>query len=589
MQQVLFMQTVPPSPGSPTALPLAFDRGLLACSASVVLSIGAAALLAAIHAHLLPMPRSAFIVAQLVTLAAVVSLIARWLKTVLQARPALAVIRLLPLALFVGLASSMMLSGFSRHDEIYSWNLWAIQHFSHIPYDRTYTQAAYPQLYAYWLASIYGAQGQFESQLLTRFASAIPSLVMIGVAGAFWPQGVRADRRSVTIAALVTLLVLLGTFSTLRLSYADPLMTAALLTSAALLLCHASAPSTLVYLVPGVTCGVIAALTKQPAILWAGGILPLAVAGGVWRRSWPWRSLLIAALGAAVTGSWLLLELSAMLNNQGVVQAGLGDRGLMATAAKAGLKYLIKKPHLLLLLSAGWYVSRRDAWLHALWWLGVLPMLALWFTLGSYEARHGTHVLWFSALILLAALSLRPTADTSMPSFDCGKIAIASPLTMVGSFLVIALTFGLTFSVAHRKGLNLFDGQRLAWLAQISPQGLAFFDAAIRKQSRIWTTSNYNYGIFYGRLPVGRPSRYAPDSTPLEIARELQDFHADFAISAGRFAYGVHSSLLLRLVEACPNSLHQVLVSDDGEFVVFSVNQNELPHCVEELNARVAD
>lgn len=189
----------------PAALPLDFDAGLLAAAAGITLSIGLAAGLAALHAHVVSLPRGVFLLAQVLTALLIVVLIALWVQRKLVGqRPGAAVMGALPMLAFAWIAVGMMLSGFARHDEIYSWNLWAIQHFLREPYDRTYTQAAYPQLYAYWLASIYAAQAGFESQLLTRFASAVPALVLLGVAGAFWPLVRPGDPRGIAPALLVT-------------------------------------------------------------------------------------------------------------------------------------------------------------------------------------------------------------------------------------------------------------------------------------------------------------------------------------------------------------------------------------------------
>lgn len=563
-------------------LRLEIDNALLTCSAGVVLSIGASALLAVVHANLAPVPRALFIAAQLLTLVLIVSLVAVWLHhKVFGARRLALVLGILPLVVFVGLAVSMMLSGFARHDEIYSWNLWAIQHLRREPYDRSYTQAAYPQLYAYWLASIYAAQDGFQSQLLTRFASAVPMLVLVGVAGAFWPQPSRLTPRTTVAAGLLTLLVLLSTFHTLKLSYADPLMAAALLTSVALLLRHAASPGTQCYLVASVACGVIAAYVKQPAILWACGMLPLAVLIGVWRWSWPWRSLLIAAGGVLAVGVWLLTAFADLVDNQGVLQAGLGERGLLATALSSMLKYLVKKPHLLFIIVASWYFSRRDFRLHGLWWLCMLPLMGLWFTLGSYEVRHGLHVLWLGSLILLAALGLRGDAEAaSNPTGSSLARSISRYAAVAAGVSLVALVFGLSSLLADRKGIDLDDGQKLAFVRQMGtqPQAADFFDQRLDAQSRIWTTSNYSYGLFYGRLPVGRPLDHASQA-PADLIKQLQDFGADYAVSSGHYAYGQQSAVLLRLAEQCPQALRKTLSSSDGEFTFFAVDQRALQGC----------
>lgn len=566
----------------PAALRLQCDDALLTRAAAVVLGIGASALLAAVHAHLMPLPRGLFVAAQLLTLALLVRLIACWLRgKVFGARGLTVLLGALPLAAFVGLAVSMMLSGFAWHDEIYSWNLWAIQHLLREPYDRSYTQAAYPQLYAYWLASVYAAQGGFQSQLLTRFVSAVPMLLLVSVAGAFWPRRNGSTARTLTIAALITLLVLASTLNTLRLGYADPLMAAALVTSVALLLRHAAAPAAWRPLVLSVVCGAIAAYTKQPAILWACGILPVAVMAGVWRWSWPRRDLLIAAAGAVAVGVWLLATFAEMADNQGALRAGLGDRGLLATGLSSVIRYLLRKPHLLFIVAASWHLSRRDPRLHGLWWLGVLPLMMLWFTLGSYEQRHGLHVLWLASLLLLAALGLHaaPPAAPRPIAAKAVRWRPGEPAAAAAGAALIALVFGLGLALGERKDIDLGDGQQLAFVRQMGPQAAAFYNLRLGEQSRIWTTSNYTYGLFYGRLPVGRPAAHAPGEVPTDLVRELQEFGADYAVSSGRYAYGAQSGLLLGLAALCPQALRKTLVSQDGEFIFFAIDQGALRDC----------
>ena len=167
--------------------------GLAAATVGVLGSIGLSAFLSVVHANLFPQGRTVFMAAQLFTLLTVAWLITRLIYELTVASSTTAKwIVLVLLTTVVGCAAYMASGVFSWHDELYSWNLWAIQHFQGLPYDQHYTQAAYPQAYAYWLASIYGAQGQFLSQWGTRLASSIPILLLLGCAVALWQPSVTA-------------------------------------------------------------------------------------------------------------------------------------------------------------------------------------------------------------------------------------------------------------------------------------------------------------------------------------------------------------------------------------------------------------
>lgn len=207
----------------------------------------------------------------------------------------------------------------------------------------------------------------------------------------------------------------------------------------------------------------------------------------------------------------------------------------------------------------------------------MLPLMGLWFTLGSYEVRQGLHVLWFSALILLAAWSVPGPSHATLPNPIAQRPRIAA---LAAASVFIVMVFVASSVLANYRRLDLSDGQKLAFARQTGADTAAFFAERIKVQSRIWTTSNYSYGLFYGRLPLGRPIRYYPEPGLTEVATELLDFRADYAISAGRFGFGLQSALLPQLAQRCPLALQAVLTSRDSEFTYFSVNHDELRRCV---------
>ena len=66
-------------------------------------------------------------------------------------------------------------NGFSTNDEIYSWNLWALEHFFGEPVDPTYTRAPYPQSFSYLIAGCDQLLGSINLQLPVKAAFAFLS------------------------------------------------------------------------------------------------------------------------------------------------------------------------------------------------------------------------------------------------------------------------------------------------------------------------------------------------------------------------------------------------------------------------------
>lgn len=64
-----------------------------------------------------------------------------------------------------GFAAELGTTSFALDDEIYSWNMWAVQHYLGEPVDYYYTRSAYPQLFAVPIAYCYKLLGSIELQL----------------------------------------------------------------------------------------------------------------------------------------------------------------------------------------------------------------------------------------------------------------------------------------------------------------------------------------------------------------------------------------------------------------------------------------
>lgn len=564
----LFHNKTAPQPLPPVDLNPALIRITWTCFAGTVLS----ALLAVIHANLHPLSQLWFIPAQLTCITLILALFFQAGNLILSHPRRLL---LLPsLVLWLVLAVKMSSSSFSYHDEIYSWNLWAIEHWQRKPYDLYYTQASYPQLFSYWLASIYGAQAGFTSQAFTRFASSVPTLLLIGSALALC--GARSKRNIQIISSALLAWTVLRTWSTLRLGYADPLMTAGLIVSVVCLIAYTS-DQRMRWWVMSAAAAAAAAATKQPAVLWAAGGLPLIALLGWVRNHWTLRSLLIASASALVV-AWMTFFVSAdITNNPGVVTAAFRDRGVVGTLAHSVWRYLILKPDILALLVASWWYTRKHALLHAIWWIAIPVQIGLWFTLGSYEIRHGTHVIWLASILLLAALNMRHEAGETPQTAALGArrrsnaFALALMLGCAGIAVIYA---------GNLTGTDLKDGQKSAFAKQMRRERAAdLYKRIVDSQARVLTTSNYSWGLFYGRTPLERAAPQAEQLSMQQLRDRLLEKRVDFAISSGAYAYGHFSAAVLELAATCPDAMAVELTSADGEFSVFEIRRTELEQC----------
>ncbi|MBN9405041.1 MAG: hypothetical protein J0I00_06425 [Burkholderiales bacterium] len=550
------------------------DKSLLRLTWLCLACIGLAAGSAYVHANIHPITQEWFLVFQAASLIAIVGLIHSYWIRYFHASTVLARgFLILLLAAWFFSAVNLATHAFSWHDEIYSWNLWAIEHWERKPYDRYYTQASYPQLFAYWLASIYGAQGGFVSQLAPRLSVSIPLILLMATAISFWPRGL--SQRQTVLCGLVIVWMVTRSWGDVRLGYADPLMAAALVLSIACFVVYTHDRGAQWWWM-SIIAAMISALTKQPAVLWACGSLPLlALVGWRWKQ-WPPSVVAITFLEAALIAWATFVLMPEVTNNQGVYAAGLQDRGVWGTFAYSIDRYFIKKPDIPLVLIASWWSVRRVPLWHLAWWITLAPMIGLWFTLGSYEMRQGLHVIWIAGIFLLIGLNYRWKPDLK-------QLPSKGPTNTKTISCTIALILALGTSIAWRArqtDFDLQDGQKMAFTRQMKMQGATeFFENVVTNGAHVFVTSNYSWGLFYGRTSVFRIEH----GSKVWTAESLRDFllinRIDYAISSGDYAIGPYSSLLMKLVRLCPDSMPEVLRSYEGRFGVFQIDRNSLTSC----------
>jgi len=545
-----------------------------------LVSIGTASALGAVHTNIVRLPQPVFAASLAVTFLALAAVVYSLVNVPLRDNERH---RLLPYGLAIGffLIASVRLAStsFAHGDEIYSWNMWAVQHYMGQPADYWYTRAAYPQLLPYWIASIYGALGTTVVHALPRLFVAISTLVFfLAIIGA-------GSIRSWRMAGVVSFVAIcvwgpLLMRDELPTAMADPLMSACFLASVTLLIRYGREPGNLALLWLAAACAVMAAFTKQPALLWGCLALPLAVAAGCFFRGWPKLGLAIALAAALICLAWPLLIAPHFADNPGVIQRSTEGRSYLDQLGYAAIKYLVQKPGLLILFAASAIFAWRHWLLRLLWITALLPMLVAWFLFGSYNLRLGMHVVGLAALLLVAAIASPRvvTASEASPPVAPSKAKAASVIAGLATLAIFAIAVLGAVIVAASRGTDIADGNRTTFRTQFGPGSEAVFDRLAQSNARVWTTTNYSYGALFGRMTVGRPTYRANPYLMSAVVDELKSFDAQYAIYAGTRPYGPASELLKQLAVKCPQSLPPVLIGDreGGGFILYRVNLSSL-------------
>jgi len=547
--------------------------------AYVLLTIGVAAVLGAIHTNIVPVPQYLFVATLILTFAALAALVYSMVYLPLRNQAAYL---LLPYGVAVGLfviaAVRLASTSFAHGDEIYSWNMWAVQHYLRQAADYWYTGAAYPQLLPYWIASIYGALGTDVIHAVPRFFAAIPTLVFFL---AILCSGAIRSWRMAALASFIAVCVWgpLLMRDQLPTALADPLMTAFFLASVVLLITYERQPRDLLPLYLAAACAVMGCFTKQPALLWGCLALPLVVAIGCLFRGWPRRALVIALAAAVLSLIWPLLIAPHFADNPGVIQRSIESRSYLDQLGYSAMKYLVQKPGLLVLFAASAIAVWRHWLLRLLWITALLPMLLAWFLFGSYNLRLGMHVIGLAALLLVAAIASPNRGSREAPARSApAKAMPAAAIAGLATLAVFAISVMGAWRMAAAKETDLADGNRTTFRTQFGPGSERIFDQLARSNARVWTTSNYSYGVLFGRMTVGRPAYRANPYGMPDLIGELKSFGAEYAIYSGTRPNGPASELLKALADRCPRALPPFLVGDreGGGFILYKVELSTL-------------
>ena len=444
------------------------------------------------------------------------------------------------------------ISSFETDDEIYSWNMWAIQHALGEPHDLFYTRAPYPQTFPYLIAWSYQLLQSIDLQSAVKCSFAVLCASMMAAIGA---AATRADSKSVLWFIGLTILALgtTGLYQSVTRGLAETLMIPALTVSVALyLLSHRNPEHTLPLWLASASA-IVAGLSKQPGLLWLMAMFPILAAVDVVRRRRTLLTLLPVAIAVLAGVLWVVTEGAGFLDNQGVIRHSQQGRDWLEQLLFATSKHMGGRPGFVVLLLLCTYVVLRGRTGRTIFFGLVLPWLGLWFFFGAYNTRLGGHVFAVSAL-LIAANEYWPSTARDLAeagtrvSTRVRRLAYAAMGTAV-----LAAGIG-AWERLEKRGpeFSLYDGGKNTIYKYFGDDAAFVHREIYRSPNVLWIPSNYIYGVFYGHNPIIRPDHRAVKLDVERIRADIVRDRPDYLFDAGDYVdYGPGSALLRKLVAQC--------------------------------------
>lgn len=472
---------------------------------------------------------------------------------------------LLLFSLLLGIywASQLGSTSFDTDDEIYSWNMWAIQHYQNEAIDYYYTGAPYPQLFAILISFCYKLLGTVELQLPVKATFALFPIALWGAIAVAPKEASIAN----AIRSFITMGLLFAALGNLfGVGLADPLMAASLVVAIFLFMQYAANPERRELLVFSVVCAAVAFYAKQPGLIWALFSLPVIALIAVWKRQLPPLTLVGAGILLALGLIWVFGAGSGFHNNQGVVAASQEGRSTFEQLFFAIKKHCTEQPLVPLFLAAGMFSVLRARRHRDILVLFFLPALFAWLLYGAYNLRLGIHVVALSALLL--AVNNYP-----LPAFLGGRDMPRVERFVSRYALIFAIVIPLLIGVATvyqiDKNLKIYGDQFSLYIAGRNTIAKFFHrDAEFvfkeiydRPDLLLWVPSNYIYGIFYAHTPMMRPDfQKKPQYDVAMLLEEIKVRHPNYLFDAGPWlAFGPGSAVLRKLAEQqCPYLFERV-------------------------------
>lgn len=485
----------------------------------------------------------------------------------------------LNLALCIYFGSRLLLHGFDMNDEIYSWNMWAVQHYLGENIDLYYTKAPYPQLFPKVLSYCYMVLGSFEAQ------TAVKTSLIIFPFTIFTALGLASngnERKFLILHVLLCFFLMrgVGLKEIFDDGMPDTMAAAAVLASVYLLLLYRTKRECVEYLWLALICAVVAVLTKQHALVWGLFSLPIIGLTDRLMHRDNWRRLSLLFVPAACSIGWMLTEGKNFQDNSGVVSRSLDGRNILDQLWFSIGKYLINEPTIAVLCTlAVVSVFRAKRGLEILFAFA-LPSFLVWFIYASYDMRAGApSLIVFGFLIAYGNYCFGRRSSEFEARF--GTVPLVFRYTL--GIVILALAFGAATSKIEKmrsknKGYIVGFSQRNNLFELFGADALVVFEEITNNENaKLWAPSNYLYGMLYGTVDVTRPT-YVKEYDSKMLINEIIEQNRNYAATTGDLSYGPGSKMLEKIaVEECPRLFTPITgPSNKHNIILYKINTDLL-------------
>jgi hypothetical protein len=455
--------------------------------------------------------------------------------------------------LFLGFLIVLPLIGKGLHgsmswnDEVYSWNYWAVSHYFNEPAQWNYTKAPYPQMLPYLITFIYGLYGSIAPQGFVKALFFVFPWMILNLYTYFYVQ---YQIHSIVIWALIAwaCVFLFGHHYVFYITaYADPLMTLGLVLSTGLFLAYTQIKNESLLLMSVVT-GIIAAYTKQPALVWILLSLPICLS---LQQRWIWMSV------SMISGLfWIVYLGKNFQNNHGVMLNSWADRNIVEELQFVFLQYTVHKPQFAWIYPFLGYLgfqifrSKKNPhsslfWVKTIFLVNIIPSLIIWIFTNNYDLRGLMHTLAISGVLLICVLPEKLHTLAGLIGRKTEKRVIVCIILWVsGSFMNIHLN--------PPYPSNPFEGSRSQY-ARFFGKGGDWVNTHLqdKPEIRICSSSYFVGGFFYHHTPVARPT----NENLIDLSAYLKFLKITACTVVMPDGLSVESGYISALIHKCPGFL----------------------------------
>lgn len=458
---------------------------------------------------------------------------------------------LLPLIAFSGL------SAFMTDDALQSWNYWAL----HYLFGSKPDTLGYPPFFSVLISYAYQILGNIDYQGPIKALFVIFPFTILN-ALAFSTE--KTSRYFVLFLALAIISIFPGFLSFdfykfYSRGYADPML-AACIAASLLIFLHYLKNNQSDYLIVAAICGVTAALSKQPGLLWACISMPLLLClKMLWEKKIDYLSCFTIAFLLIIPFCWLVTDGSHFYNNSGVLNASLHQTNVtMAVMFKtlwySIIKYFILQPTFLLLFAFAALAAYQDKYKFTIFLVFILPMTLLWFIFGAYDIRLGLYILVSAALLVASENYFHIQIFSKL---NLQKISNAFVLSGAVAFGIFSITNQVNphINVLHHiYPLNAGLSNLYRYYGDQAP--FIYKQIYNHKNIRIWAPNRMAAGIFYGHNPV------VTENNP-KVLSSIKNSRADYVALAFCDHHLWDCDAIQELKEVHPAVLKPILIGSN--------------------------